>query len=75
MQIIQKKENMKIWFVMSIFEKHKHIKYMRFASTSENGALTLYLKKKQKFLKKTAKHCKYFCLFYKKFISKQRSSL
>ena len=45
MQIIQKKENMKIWFVMSIFEKHKHIKYMRFASTSENGALTLYFKK------------------------------
>ena len=36
-------------------------------STSENGALNLYFKKKKKILakKQAAKHCKYSCLFYK----------
>ena len=43
-----------------------------FTSTSENGALILYLKKLILKIEKTGKHCKYFCLFNKNSMSKQR---
>ena len=44
-----------------------------FASASEIGALILYFTKLWEF-KKTGKHCKYFCLLYKNFKSKQKIS-
>ena len=44
-----------------------------FFSTSENGVLILYFKKLiLRIQKNTGKHCKYFCLLYKNFMSKQR---
>ena len=44
-----------------------------FASASEIGALILYSTKLiLKIQKKTGKHCKSFCLFYKNFMSEQR---
>ena len=44
-----------------------------FASTGENGALILYFNEKKVWnFKRTAKHCKYFCLFYEILMSNQR---
>lgn len=59
---------------MNIFEKYNLCEneiYAFFASTSENVALVLYFKKIIEF-KRTAKHCKYFCLFYEILMSNQR---
>ena len=44
-----------------------------FVSASEIGALILYFTKLILRIQKTGKHCKYFCLLYKNFMSKQTS--
>ena len=65
---------MKKKIVINIYEKPNLCGYLIsvFASANEIAALILYFAKLISEFKKPGKYCKYFCLLYKNFMSKQR---